>query len=90
MLSEGEGKSAVAIASNEAYSGWTKTFTYPRLCADIVDWLTFNGQTIEPAPRATDWPTHVVRLQGVTSPLMGQLGQTRSRLADQVARRDTK
>jgi DNA replication protein DnaC len=37
----------VAIASNEAFSGWTKTFTDPRLCAAIVDRLTFNGQIIE-------------------------------------------
>lgn len=36
----------MAIASNEAVSGWTKTFTDPRLCA-IVDRLTFNGQIIE-------------------------------------------
>jgi len=29
------------------YSGWTKTFTDPRLCAAIVDRLTFNGTIIE-------------------------------------------
>jgi len=33
--------------SNEPFSGWTKTFTDPRLCAAIVDRLTFNGQIIE-------------------------------------------
>lgn len=47
VLTEREEKSAVAIASNEAFSGWTKTFTDPRLCAAIVDRLTFNGQIIE-------------------------------------------
>lgn len=26
---------------------WTKTFTDPRLCAAIVDRLTFNGTIIE-------------------------------------------
>jgi len=36
-----------AIASNEPFSGWTKTFTDPRLCAAIVDRLTSNGQIIE-------------------------------------------
>jgi hypothetical protein len=36
-----------AIASNEPFSGWTKTFTDPRLCAAIVDRLTFAGQIIE-------------------------------------------
>jgi hypothetical protein len=29
------------------HSGWTKTFTDPRLCAAIVDRLTFAGQIIE-------------------------------------------
>jgi DNA replication protein DnaC len=32
---------------NEPFSGWTKTFTDPRLCAAIVDRLTFAGQIIE-------------------------------------------
>ena len=27
--------------------GWTRTFTDPRLCAAIVDRLTFNGTIIE-------------------------------------------
>jgi DNA replication protein DnaC len=36
-----------AIATNEPFSGWTKTFTDPRLCAAIVDRLTFNGHIIE-------------------------------------------
>ena len=38
--------SAVAIASNEPLSGWTKTFTDPRLCAAIVDRLTYGGHII--------------------------------------------
>ena len=33
--------------SNESFSGWTKTFTDPRLRAAIVDRLTFNGTIIE-------------------------------------------
>jgi DNA replication protein DnaC len=28
-------------------SAWTKTFTDPRLCAAIVDRLTFNGAIIQ-------------------------------------------
>jgi DNA replication protein DnaC len=32
VLTEREERSAVAIASNEPFSGWTKTFTDPRLC----------------------------------------------------------
>ena len=47
VLTEREERSAVAIASNEPFSGWTKTFTDPRLCAAIVDRLTFNGQIME-------------------------------------------
>jgi DNA replication protein DnaC len=46
VLTEREERS-VAIASNEPFSGWTKTFTDPRLCAAIVDRLTFAGQIIE-------------------------------------------
>ena len=46
-LTEREEKSAIAIASNEPFTGWTKTFADPRLCAAIVDRLTFNGQVIE-------------------------------------------
>jgi DNA replication protein DnaC len=33
--------------SNEPFSLWTKTFTDPRLCAAVVDRLTFAGQIIE-------------------------------------------
>ena len=47
VLTEREEKSVIAIASNEPFSGWTKTFTDPRLSAAIVDRLTFNGQIIE-------------------------------------------
>ncbi|MFF3437781.1 IS21-like element helper ATPase IstB [Streptosporangium sp. NPDC002721] len=47
VLTEREEKASVAIASNESFGGWTKTFTEPRLCAAIVDRLTFNGAIIE-------------------------------------------
>lgn len=46
VLTEREEKNSVAIASNEAFSGWTKTFTDPRLCAAIVDRLTYGGTII--------------------------------------------
>ncbi len=42
VLTEREEKNSVAIASNGSFGGWTKTFTDPRLCAAIVDRLTFN------------------------------------------------
>ncbi|MEU2072514.1 IS21-like element helper ATPase IstB [Streptomyces anulatus] len=47
VLTEREEKNSVAIASNESFSGWTKTFTDPRLCAAIVDRLTIGGNIIE-------------------------------------------
>jgi DNA replication protein DnaC len=47
VLTEREEKNSVAIASNESFSGWAKTFTDPRLCAAIVDRLTFGGTIID-------------------------------------------
>ena len=47
VLAEREETNSVAIASNESFSGWTRTFTDPRLCAAIVDRLTFGGNIIE-------------------------------------------
>lgn len=47
VLTEREEKNSVAIASNESLSGWTKTFTDPRLCSAIMDRLTFNGAIIQ-------------------------------------------
>ena len=35
------------IASSETFTGWSKAFTDPRLCAAIVDRLTFNANLIE-------------------------------------------
>jgi DNA replication protein DnaC len=54
VLTEREENNSVAIASNESFSGWTKTFTDPRLCTVIVDRLTFGGNIIE---TGTDSPT---------------------------------
>jgi DNA replication protein DnaC len=47
VLTEREETAAIAIASNQAFSGWTNTFTDPRLCAAIIDRLTFAGLIIE-------------------------------------------
>jgi DNA replication protein DnaC len=47
VLTEREERNSVAIASNESFGGWTKTFTDARLCAAIVDRLTFGGNIIE-------------------------------------------
>jgi DNA replication protein DnaC len=47
VLTDREEKASIAVASNQAFSAWTNTFTDPRLCAAIVDRLTYNGQIIE-------------------------------------------
>ena len=47
VLTEREEKNSVAIASNDSFGSWTKTFTDPRLCAAFVDRLTFGGNIIE-------------------------------------------
>ena len=65
----------MAIATNESFSGWTKTFTDPRLCAAIVDRLTFNGTIIETGTdsyrlahslaKQSAWGKHCPELPGV-------------------------
>lgn len=60
VLTEREDKNSVAIASNESFTGWGKTFTDPRLCTAIVDRLTFGGNVIETGTesyRLTHTPT---------------------------------
>jgi DNA replication protein DnaC len=57
VLTEREERSAIAIASNEPFRSWTNTFTDPRLCAAIVDRLTFAGRIIETGTPLTGWPT---------------------------------
>lgn len=47
IFTEREERRAVAIASNAPFSEWQRTFTDPRLCAAVVDRLTFNGHIIE-------------------------------------------
>jgi DNA replication protein DnaC len=47
VLTEREERASVAIATNEPFSSWAGTFTDPRLCAAIVDRLTFDGHIIE-------------------------------------------
>lgn len=71
------GENSVAIASNESFGGWTKTFTDPRLCAAIVDRL--NGTIVETgtdsyrlasaraqAERAAGWETAELRHEALT------------------------
>jgi DNA replication protein DnaC len=41
------GMACTAIASDSAFSEWARTFTDPRLCAAIVDRLTFDASIVE-------------------------------------------
>ena len=47
VFTEREERASIAIASNAAFSEWTRTFTDPRLCAAIVDRLTFDAHIIQ-------------------------------------------
>lgn len=47
VLTEREERNSIAIASNQAFGEWTRTFTDPRLCGAIVDRLTFKAHIIE-------------------------------------------
>jgi DNA replication protein DnaC len=47
VFTEREERASVAVASNAAFSEWARTFTDPRLCAAIVDRITYQANIIE-------------------------------------------
>jgi DNA replication protein DnaC len=47
IFTDREERRAIAVASNAPFSEWRNTFTDQRLCAAIVDRLTFNGNIVE-------------------------------------------
>jgi DNA replication protein DnaC len=47
VFTEREERASIAVASNSAFSQWAATFTDPRLCAAIVDRITFEAHIIE-------------------------------------------
>ena len=47
VLTEREERASVAVASNQPFSEWGRTFADPRLAAAVVDRLTFNAHIIE-------------------------------------------
>ena len=81
VLTEREEKNSIAIASNQSFSGWTDTSTDPRLCAAIVDRLTYHGTIIETG-------THSYRLAhaAASRPRMDRGRPTRGSLAGRLAR----
>lgn len=72
VLTEREEKAFVAIATNESFSGWTKTFTDPRLCAAIVDRI--QGVTAVPGGNP-----------GIGTLVQMGMTRTRSRAASRAA-----
>lgn len=47
VITEREERASIAVATNAPFSEWADTFTDPRLCAAIIDRLTFNAHIIE-------------------------------------------
>ncbi len=47
IITEREERASIAVATNAPFSEWPATFTDPRLCAAIIDRLTFNAHIIE-------------------------------------------
>jgi len=47
VFTEREERASIAVASNSAFSEWARTFTDPRLCAAIVDRITFDAHIIQ-------------------------------------------
>ena len=47
VITEREERASVAVGTNAPFSEWAATFTDPRLCAAIIDRLTFNALIIE-------------------------------------------
>lgn len=65
VLTEREEKASVAIGSNASFSGWTKTFTDPRLCAPLVDRLTHTHCAPAGCTAASDeWLTRYLTFLG--------------------------
>jgi DNA replication protein DnaC len=47
VFTEREEKNSIAVASNAAFSEWAQAFTDPRLCAAIVDRITYDAHIIQ-------------------------------------------
>ncbi len=47
VITEREERATIAVATNAPFSEWANTFTDPRLCAAIIDRLTFHAHIIE-------------------------------------------
>ncbi len=57
VLTEREERNSVAIASNESFGGWTKTFTDPGCARRSWTGSPSAATSSRPAPAPTGWPT---------------------------------
>lgn len=76
MFTEREEKASIAIASNAAFSEWTSAFTDPRLCAAIVDRLTYDGHIITTGTSSYRLRTATARHRGSTQPARAETERT--------------
>ncbi|MER7547968.1 ATP-binding protein [Spirillospora sp. NPDC127506] len=83
VLTDREETASVAIASNESFGGWTRTFTDPRLCAAIVDRLTLQRHhhrdqhpVLPPQPHPGPTSRGLVLTAGQTGPRSGPASGT--------------
>jgi DNA replication protein DnaC len=68
VFTEREEKASIAVASNAAFSEWTSAFTDPRLCAAIVDRLTYGGHIITTCTSSYRLRATTARRHGSTPP----------------------
>ena len=67
VFTEREEKASIAIASNAAFSEWAQAFTDPRLCAAIVDRLTYDAHIITTGAGSYRLRATAARRQAATS-----------------------
>jgi DNA replication protein DnaC len=76
VFTEREEKASIAIASNAAFSEWTSAFTDPRLCAAIVDRLTYDGHIITTGTSSYRLRATTARRHGGTPPAQASTERT--------------
>lgn len=69
IFTEREERRAIAIASNVPFSEWNTTFLDQRLCAAVVDRLTYQGHIIETGSESYRLRSTQQRLTNRTAPL---------------------
>jgi DNA replication protein DnaC len=76
VFTEREEKASIAIASNAAFSEGTSAFTDPRLCAAIVDRLTYDGHIITTGTSPYRLRATTARRHGGTPPAQASTERT--------------